>query len=68
MSDLRGTYPSYFVYGPVVFSRATVQFLGFMRNNPGIMTSLGYIGSPLVTRLGDAPSMRHEPVTDLWTT
>ena len=60
MSDLRGTYPSYFVYGPVVFSRATVQFLGFMRNNPGIMTSLGYIGSPLVTRLGDAPSTERE--------
>jgi S1-C subfamily serine protease len=60
MQDLRGAYPSYFVYGPVVFSRATVQFLGFMRNNPGIMTSLGYIGSPLITRLGDVPSAERE--------
>jgi S1-C subfamily serine protease len=60
MSDLRGQYPSYFVYGPLVFSRATMQFLGFMRNNPGIMTSLGYIGSPLITRLGDTPSADRE--------
>jgi len=25
--DLHGEYPSYFVYGPMVFSRATRQFL-----------------------------------------
>jgi len=60
MSDLHGEYPSYFVYGPLVFSRATIQFLGFMRNNPGIMSSLGYIGSPLITRLGDTPSAERE--------
>ncbi len=60
MPDLRGQYPSYFVYGPLVFSRATLQFLGFMRNNPGIMSSLGYIGSPLITRLGDTPSAERE--------
>jgi len=60
ISDLRGQYPSYFVYGPMVFSRATVQFLGFMRNNPGVMSSLGYMGSPLITRLGDTPSVERE--------
>ena len=60
MTDLRGSYPSYFVYGPMVFSRATVQFLSFMRNNSNILTSLGYIGSPLVTRLGDTPSADRE--------
>jgi S1-C subfamily serine protease len=60
MPDLRGQYPSYFVYGPLVFSRATLQFLGFMRNNPGVMSSLGYIGSPLITRLGDTPSGERE--------
>jgi len=43
-----------------VFSRATMQFLSFMRNNPNIMTSLGYIGSPLITRLGDTPSADRE--------
>jgi S1-C subfamily serine protease len=60
MPDLRGQYPSYFVYGPLVFSRATMQFLGFMRNNPGVMSSLGFIGSPLITRLGDTPSADRE--------
>ena len=60
MPDLRGSYPSYFVYGPIVFSRATMQFLGFMRNNPNIMSSLGFIGSPLITRLGDTPSAERE--------
>jgi S1-C subfamily serine protease len=60
MADLRGSYPSYFVYGPMVFSRATVQFLSFMRNNSNILTSLSYIGSPLVTRLGDTPSADRE--------
>jgi hypothetical protein len=44
----------------MVFSRATMQFLSFMRNNPGVMTSLGYIGSPLITRLGDTPSTERE--------
>ncbi len=58
--DLRGQYPSYFVSGPLVFSRATIQFLAFMRNNPNIMSSLGYIGSPLITRLGDTPSAERE--------
>jgi hypothetical protein len=43
-----------------VFSRAILQFLAFMRNNPNVMTSLGYIGSPLITRLGDSPSAERE--------
>jgi S1-C subfamily serine protease len=63
ITDLQGAYPSYFVYGPLVFSRATMQFLGFMRNNPSLMTSLGYIGSPLITRLGDTPSTDREELT-----
>ncbi len=58
--DMRGQYPSYFVYGPLVFSRASIQFLTFMRNNPGVMSSLGFIGSPLITRLGDTPSADRE--------
>jgi S1-C subfamily serine protease len=63
ITDLHGGYPSYFVYGPLVFSRATMQFLSFMRNNTGVMTSLGYIGSPLITRLGDTPSADREELT-----
>jgi S1-C subfamily serine protease len=63
IADLHGAYPSYFVYGPLVFSRATTQFLGFMRNSPGILTSLGFVGSPLITRLGDTPSADREELT-----
>jgi len=50
MSDLRGQYPSYFVYGPLVFFPGDDAVSRFMRNNPGIMSSLGFIGSPLITR------------------
>ena len=56
MTDLHGQYPPYFVYGPLVFSRASLEFLAFLRNNIGLMTTFGYIGSPLITRLGDTPS------------
>ena len=40
VSDLHGEYPSYFVYGPMVFSRATRQFLGAFENNANLMRVL----------------------------
>ncbi|HEX3948747.1 MAG TPA: trypsin-like peptidase domain-containing protein [Steroidobacteraceae bacterium] len=54
--DLHGEYPSYFVYGPLVFSRATRQFLAGIENNAGVMRLLGYLKNPLVTRPFDPPS------------
>ncbi|HEV7357830.1 MAG TPA: trypsin-like peptidase domain-containing protein [Steroidobacteraceae bacterium] len=56
VSDLHGEYPSYFVYGPLVFSRATRQFLSAFENNAGLLRVLGYVKSPLVTRSFDPPS------------
>jgi S1-C subfamily serine protease len=56
VSDLHGEYPSYFVYGPMVFSRATRQFLGAFENNANLLRVLGYVKSPLVTRSFDPPS------------
>jgi S1-C subfamily serine protease len=56
VSDLHGEYPSYFVYGPLVFSRATRQFLSAFENNAGLLRLLGYVKSPLVTRSFDPPS------------
>ncbi len=56
VSDLHGEYPSYFVYGPMVFSRATRQFLGAFENNANLLRVLGYVKSPLVTRAYDPPS------------
>jgi S1-C subfamily serine protease len=55
VSDLNGGYPSYFVYGPLVFSRATWQFLPTMEKAGGTR-SLNLIASPLITRALDAPS------------
>ncbi len=54
--DLHGEYPSYFVYGPIVFSRATRQFLSAFENNAGLLRILGYVKSPLITRAYDPPS------------
>jgi S1-C subfamily serine protease len=56
VSDLHGEYPSYFVYGPLVFSRATRQFLGAFENNANLIRVLGYLKSPLVSRAFDPPS------------
>ena len=58
--DLNGGYPSYFIYGPIVFSRATAEFLSFMSGNAGALQAYGFIASPLVTRRGDAPSAERE--------
>jgi S1-C subfamily serine protease len=56
VSDLEGAYPSYFVYGPMVFSRATRQFLSAIENNANLLRVLSYVKSPLVTRAFDPPS------------
>ena len=54
--DLKGEYPPYFVYGPIVFSKATTQFVSFMSNNANTMMAFGILRSPLITQRGDAPS------------
>jgi S1-C subfamily serine protease len=55
VTDLRGNYPSYFIYGPLVFSPATWQFVASIENNAGYMRMLGLVKSPLVTRALDQP-------------
>ncbi len=45
--DLNGGYPRYFIYGPVVFSAATAQFVGGLARNPAALNALTMIGSPL---------------------
>jgi hypothetical protein len=54
--DLHGEYPSYFIYGPLVFSRASSLFTAFLNNNATLMGVFGYMGSPLVTERGAMPS------------
>jgi hypothetical protein len=55
--DLDGTYPSYFVYGPLVFSTATQHFLAGLSN---ATVGLAASGSPLATRRGDRPAFDGE--------
>jgi S1-C subfamily serine protease len=58
--ELHGEYPSYFIYGPLVFSRASAIFVSFLNNNANLMGAFGYMGSPLVTERGAMPSAEQQ--------
>ena len=55
IKSLEGEYPSYFILGPLVFSRATLESVQIVREHN--QTSLG---SPLVSRLGTRPDAERE--------
>jgi S1-C subfamily serine protease len=55
LTDLHGSYPSYFIYGPLVFSTATWQFIANFERNANLLRALGAMKSPLVTRALDPP-------------
>jgi S1-C subfamily serine protease len=59
LPDLEGAYPSYFTYGPLVFSTATQQFLGGL-NSAAAQSALSSIASPLATRRSDRPAFDGE--------
>jgi S1-C subfamily serine protease len=61
--ELKGNYPSYFVYGPIVFSEATTDLIAVIHHNREYAAMLGmltYIGSPLIRRIGDKPAFPGE--------
>jgi len=63
LPSLDGGYPSYFVYGPVVFSEATSEFLGGFTataNGARILDLFSARGSPLIRRMGDKPAFEGE--------
>jgi S1-C subfamily serine protease len=63
ISDLRGAYPSYFIYGPIAFSSATMNYvsgLAATAASGSMMTILSASGSPLVMRLGEEPTFDGE--------
>ena len=64
MPDLEGAYPSYFVYGPLVFSErhgAIRQRLAARhRRAPAGSAGCSSLGSPLVKRMGDKPAFEGE--------
>jgi hypothetical protein len=57
--DLAGTYPSYFIYGPLVFSKAYFQNEQFV-GSPALSHYLAERGSPLVARINDNPAFAGE--------
>jgi S1-C subfamily serine protease len=60
IQDLQGAYPSYFIYGPLVFSPATGQFMMALAGARPSMAMLSWPGSPLLTRAGDRPAFAGE--------
>lgn len=60
IADLQGDYPSYFIYGPIVFSRGTAEFLASANSNATALAAMSFYGNPLVTRRGDAPDAARE--------
>ena len=58
--DLAGGYPPYFIYGPIVFSRASPEFMAGLSANPIMMQALAYNASPLMTRRGEQPDALRE--------
>jgi len=61
--ELNGGYPSYFIYGPLVFSAATRNYLnGYLDTKYGamMMAGLSLASSPLVTRMADQPAFPGE--------
>ena len=63
--DLENDYPSYFIYGPIVFSEATKDFVRYLLegdHSSHYTTMLAYIGSPLLNRLTDKPAFDGEQI------
>ena len=60
IAELNGSYPAYFIYGPIVFSRASPEFLSAITANAALMQALAFNASPLMTRLGESPDAARE--------
>jgi S1-C subfamily serine protease len=58
--ELDGGYPSYFVLGPIVFTRATAEYAAFLSSNAAAASAFGFNANPLVVRRGDQPDAEHE--------
>jgi hypothetical protein len=58
--DLEGKYPSYFIFGPMVFSRASRLLIGALAVDTPTVRYVTDMASPLVTRMSDRPSTPDE--------
>jgi S1-C subfamily serine protease len=59
IGSLKGRYPSYFIYGPLVFSPVTSEFAASVDRSGQLYAAL-LGGSPLATRRGDLPRFEGE--------
>lgn len=58
---LDGSYPPYFIYGPLVFSRPSAEmFASSSTSAATMMNALGRAGSPLITRRHERPAFDGE--------
>ena len=55
IDTLQGQYPSYFILGPVVFERATLESLQLIRAR-----GQAAFGNPLISRFGDRPDSERQ--------
>jgi S1-C subfamily serine protease len=60
IGSLKGKYPSYFIYGPLVFSPVTNEFMSALDRTGRLYGALALIGSPLALRRGDLPKFEGE--------
>ncbi len=57
MESIKGKYPSYFIYGPLVFAPVTSEFASAFGQYASI---LAFTGNPLITRRADYPRFEGE--------
>ena len=57
---LMDDYPSYFIYGPIAFSRATNEFRSAIANNAGYLNGYISVDNPLATKFADPPDASRE--------
>jgi len=60
LTALNGAYPSYFVYGPLVFSAASDMYVASLGNDNNVLNLFTAEGSPMLVRRGDPPAFPGE--------
>jgi len=65
LPPLMGKYPRYFVYGPMVFTQATLEIGAAIAESRSGYTYTSYYKSPLVARLLDQPDFAGEEIVVL---
>jgi S1-C subfamily serine protease len=60
IANLEGEYPPYFIYGPLVFSTTTMQFVGPISSNAKAISALSFAENPMITRRGEKPAFPGE--------